>query len=225
MNWFEPIDSYCERLEPGFLGRASQRRHQSGLCCCRLYLRFEGGNRTAGSDAWVKGLCLWVVVIGIGSFLFHTFANRWSVQADVVPIQIFIFAYTLFALRRLAGLGWIRSSLGFILIFGVLIGAMTQVPRGWFEVTNGSLGYAPAFIILLGFALYFLVRGQPVGHPLLLAGGLFAVSLSFRSVDMAVCDGFPLGTHFMWHVLNGTLLGVLCLAAVRHGGENAANKR
>jgi hypothetical protein len=37
--------------------------------------------------------------------------------------------------------------------------------------------------------------------------GILAVSLVFRSIDQAVCPGFPLGTHFLWHVLNAVMLG------------------
>ena len=50
-----------------------------------------------------------------------------------------------------------------------------------------------------------------------MASGLFAISLTFRSLDGPLCNVFPLGTHFMWHILNGVLLGWLLLTMIRHG--------
>ena len=46
-----------------------------------------------------------------------------------------------------------------------------------------------------------LARGFVIGAVILL------VSLTFRSVDERVCDHIPLGTHFLWHILNGIMLG------------------
>ena len=50
----------------------------------------------------------------------------------------------------------------------------------------------------------------------------FTVSLVFRTVDNQVCGGFPLGTHFVWHLLNGVLLFLLGHAATRRWQDLAA---
>jgi hypothetical protein len=52
------------------------------------------------------------------------------------------------------------------------------------------------------------------------AAGTLAVSLTFRSIDMTVCDALPLGTHFLWHSLNGLALYLL-LGAGLIGRSNA----
>jgi hypothetical protein len=59
--------------------------------------------RAARGDRVVVILCWWVVAIGIGSGLFHTFANRLTMLADVIPIAVFTLAYTGFAIRRYLG--------------------------------------------------------------------------------------------------------------------------
>ena len=46
--------------------------------------------------------------------------------------------------------------------------------------------------------------------------GMLAVSLIFRTIDEAVCGAFPLGTHFLWHILNAVLLGWMIRVLVRH---------
>jgi hypothetical protein len=40
------------------------------------------------------------------------------------------------------------------------------------------------------------------------------MSLIFRSIDMAVCPELPLGTHFLWHLLNAVVLYLLLRAAL-----------
>jgi hypothetical protein len=51
---------------------------------------------------------------------------------------------------------------------------------------------------------------------------VFTVSLVFRTVDQAICGAFPLGTHFVWHVLNAAVLFVLLNVAITHGPRAAA---
>ncbi|CCV04390.1 hypothetical protein MESS2_1270080 [Mesorhizobium metallidurans STM 2683] len=35
--------------------------------------------------------------------------------------------------------------------------------------------------------------------------------------DPLVCGSFPPGTHFLWHILNAVMLGVLLAATARFG--------
>ncbi|MEL6793102.1 MAG: hypothetical protein AAFP78_06595, partial [Pseudomonadota bacterium] len=75
-------------------------------------------------------------------------------------------------------------------------------------------------IIIYGVALWRLGHGAAGG--MIATAALLSLSLTFRSVDEAVCGAFPLGTHFMWHILNGVLLGVVFAAFIRHGAPKAA---
>ena len=57
---------------------------------------------------------------------------------------------------------------------------------------------------------------------LLWAAAIFAVSLTLRSLDMALCDkvlieGRKVGTHFAWHVLNALALFLLLRASLEGG--------
>jgi hypothetical protein len=66
------------------------------------------------------------------------------------------------------------------------------------------------------------VKGHTAGRYLLAAGGIFFVSMLFRTIDLEVCDltrvgGHALGTHFLWHILNGTALYLLLRAAILSG--------
>jgi hypothetical protein len=150
-----------------------------------------------------------IAAVGFGSFAFHTLATRWAMWLDVVPIGLFIYGYFLLAMRRFLLLSWSSALMllvGFIALSTVL-GSL--VPR---EVLNGSSGYLPALAALI--ILGSMLRRNRVGQTLLVAAGLFVVSLTFRIVDLDVCVAWPLGTHFLWHLLNAALLYAVIWAAV-----------
>jgi hypothetical protein len=56
-----------------------------------------------------------------------------------------------------------------------------------------------------------------VAQALLLASAVFAISLTFRSIDRLACELVPTGTHFLWHLCNATVLFVLMRAALAFG--------
>jgi hypothetical protein len=83
---------------------------------------------------------------------------------------------------------------------------------------NGSVGYLPAAAALLIVGALCLRKGEgEPGRALLAAACVFAMSLVFRSMDQAVCTTLPIGTHFLWHILNAAVLGILMIAAIAHG--------
>ncbi|MEO0498085.1 MAG: ceramidase domain-containing protein [Pseudomonadota bacterium] len=214
-GWFEAIDIYCERTDASYWAEPINAISNLAFIVSGL-LAFRYA-RKLGADPFVQGLCLWVGVIGIGSFLFHTHANAWSSLADVIPIQIFILAYTLFALRRYLALGWPSSIMGTLLLIVGLGFLVSQAPQWLYDATNGSLSYAPAFVILFGIGGYLMADGHPAARGIIGAGAVFVLSLTIRSVDMAVCEAVPVGVHMFWHIFNGVLLGILCVTAARHG--------
>jgi hypothetical protein len=80
------------------------------------------------------------------------------------------------------------------------------------RLLNGSVGYLPALAALIAVAL--TARERSTRHNLGLAAVIFAISLAFRTVDIAICPQFLLGTHFIWHILNAVLLYVLLRTAM-----------
>jgi hypothetical protein len=95
--------------------------------------------------------------------------------------------------------------------------------RGVFppETLNGSVFYAPAWLGLALMALGLALRRDALAPRFAGAWALFTVSLAFRTVDEAVCPAFPLGTHFLWHLLNAPLLYLLVDALIRSRGAGA----
>jgi hypothetical protein len=233
MSWSEQVFNYCERgLDGSFWAEPFNALSNGAFlaAAAAAAVRLYGTpSITPGRDD--KRLALWGLIgltttIGIGSFLFHTFATRWALIADVGPITVFMIAYLSYALRVFLGLGWppIAVILPVFLLSGSAASAVTCGPTGAAGTEepclNGSLGYAPALVSLWIVGLIAMRRGLAAGRALLAAASVFLVSMALRTVDRDVCDathllGHVRGTHSLWHALNALTLHLLLQAAVR----------
>lgn len=169
---------------------------------------------------WLSGNA---IVIGIGSFLFHTVAEPWAGAADTTPILMFILGFFAVVMNRLVGLGWGRALLamvGFLVAF-VALSTVLRYTVG--PYVGGSQSYFPAFVALVATGWWLKTRrAHPAGPALIQAGWVFLVSLTFRALDEPLCDVWPLGTHFLWHVLNGLVFWILLRALILHGRRPGA---
>ena len=58
--------------------------------------------------------------------------------------------------------------------------------------------------------------GRGRAPPMLIsAGAAFALALVFRILDEPLCESLPVGTHFLWHTLNGVAVLLTLLAVER----------
>ncbi len=217
MDWFRYIDSYCERIAPGFwdepLNAVSNAAFLIAAAAAAAYIR---RHESAGQDRPLWALTILVGIIGVGSFLFHTLATFWAMLADVIPISIFIYCYLGYALRRYLGAGWVVT-LGVLAVF--IAGSLSLDATVPAHVLNGSVGYLPALGALFAIAGLAAAKGHPAARGMAMAGLLLTVSLALRTIDSTVCATWPYGTHFLWHCLNATLLYVLLRTAANHGGR------
>jgi hypothetical protein len=212
---FAPLDNYCERTGPEFWSEPLNAATNLSFIIAGIIDLVLCRRARADQFAWL--LSVWVIVIGVGSGLFHTFANQLTLLADVLPILAFILLFTWYTLRRFLGLP-AMGSLGILVAFFVVTyGLVALAPDRLHTLTNGTLGYLPAFLGMLFFGGWLAMRGHPATRYVLAAAGVFLVSATFRSVDAAVCETLPVGTHFLWHTLNGVVLGILAAAAALHG--------
>ncbi len=215
MDWTRQLDGYCERLGPEFWAEPVNAVTNLAFIVAAV-VGWRAFRRRGGDDLAVAWLVVVVTAVGIGSFLFHTVATVWAALADVLPITIFILSYLALVLRRGFALPW-WAALGLTVVF---LPVSTAVEAGVGalagDALGGSEGYLPALAALVVCGAWLAGRDHALGRALLVAAGLFAVSLTFRTLDMPLCPVFPLGTHFLWHLLNGLLLGWLILALVRH---------
>lgn len=242
MQWSQKVFAYCERgLSPAFWAEPVNAVTNAAfivasLVALALLYRLPNHERTVMRHL----LIALVFIIGVGSFLFHTFATRWAAVADVAPIGVFMLAYLVYALRRFVGANVFWSLVGLAVFIGAMMAAgrlqcwdgqvgfdldLPEGARG--RCLNGSVGYLPAWaamILIGGYLTAFAadaVARRRTGPLVLAAGVVFTASIAFRSLDMALCQtvmiaGTPIGTHFMWHLLNGLTLFLLLVAAIKH---------
>jgi len=225
-HWRAKVDLYCERLGPGFWAEPLNAVSNAAFVLAAAY-GFVLWRRAGARDWPALGLVLAALAVAIGSFLFHTFAERWSLYADVIPITVFIYAYLLLALRRFVGLALgpaLAATAGFF-VFNVAFAPALRAAIGAAALAglNGSESYFPAALALLATGTWLVTAGarSRPGRALLLGAAVFVVSLTFRTLDTAVCGTLPFGTHFVWHTLNGLLLASLLRAAIAEGPRRA----
>lgn len=218
MDWTRHIDGYCERVGPGLWAEPLNAATNVAFVIAALvglWLALRSG-RLDGTVGWLVALTL---AVGTGSFLFHTHATVWAAVTDTGPILLFILSYVAIAMNRFAGFGWVGSILLMLAFLAGMVALSALLRVTLAPLIGGSSSYVPALVMLVGVGLWLRARAHPAGGGLLTAAGIFSVSLTFRAVDAPLCADWPVGTHFIWHLLNGTVLGLLLVTLIRHGAR------
>jgi hypothetical protein len=232
MSWSEQVFRYCERgQDPAFWAEPFNALTNGGFLIAAGVLAVRVRSLLPSlprSDVVVLGLLVTLAAsVGIGSFLFHTFATKWSRLADVVPIGMFMGAYLVFALRAFFHLSW-RTTLALLAAFlGVSsIAASIACPQQLTSITQaarepclkGAMGYIPA-LAALAITGTLLHRRHAASGRLLAAAGIFLAAIILRWLDRDLCAATTLlgkvrGTHALWHLLNAATVYVLIAAAI-----------
>ena len=141
-------------------------------------------------------LAVLIVGIGLGSTAFHVVGTPLARYFDIVPIVLFQLVFVWLYSRRVrhAGRATVAASLCAFVVASWLGDNSAAVP-------SGSLSYAPALGLGLGFGWYRRGLGPAGAMDLRVAAAVFLLGLIFRSLDPIVCPAFPHGTHFVWHLL------------------------
>lgn len=208
------IDIYCERLEPGLWAEPVNALTNAAFFIAAFFA-FMLARKHAVLNAHTCVLIVLLLLIGTGSTLFHTFATGWAQLSDVLPILLYQIAFIALYARHIIGLSTVKSALMLAAFFASIV-AVQQLPEDWL---NGSLGYAPALLFMLVLGLWHTKHARNERFGLLAAALTFIVSLTFRSIDMQICDQWPLGTHFLWHCLNGCVLYLTLRAYILNGSK------
>lgn len=202
MEWTREIDGYCERLDPGYWAEpVNAVTNAAFLIAAFIMWRRVRRQNMPLALAMVAILA----AIGVGSYLFHTHAQVWSALMDVVPILLFILVY-IFAINRDV---WnMRTSRALLLTVGFVPYAAATIPVfQWVPGLGGSAAYAPVPLLILIYAWLLRHRAFETARGLAIGACILIASIFFRSLDLPVCSALPLGTHFMWHILNAIMLG------------------
>ncbi|KZY48037.1 hypothetical protein A3731_07205 [Roseovarius sp. HI0049] len=211
MDWSASIDGYCERLGPAYWAEPVNAVTNAAFLIAAAVMawRLRGAHLPLAN-----AMVVLLAVIGVGSYLFHTHAERWAAMADTTAILAFILVYLYASSRDYLGLPklWALGAVGLFFPFAaLLVPVFAQVP-----VLSASAGYLPVVVLIAGFAAYLARRLPDTARGLAIGAGLLFLSITLRSLDMPLCDSWPVGTHFAWHLLNALLLGWMIEVYRRH---------
>jgi len=189
------LDLYCERVGPGLWAEPLNAVTNAAFLLA-AWAAWRMAQRVHGLSTGTWVLVALIVTVGIGSTLFHTFATPWARVLDSGPILLFQLSYLWLYGRRIVKLGAAPVT-GLLAVFVMAAYAGRQFPH----VLNRSLIYAPAALVIVGLGVYHSRTQTAARRSLPAAAAVFVVAVVFRTVDAAVCPVFPLGTHFLWHLL------------------------
>lgn len=222
MDWFATVDIYCERVGTGFWAEPVNALSNLAFPVAALW---AAGTAMARTE---RSAMIWIPIalaasIGLGSFLFHTVANRWSELADTGPIWTFVALYILAVATRMRGRAPSLPTITALVLGALAVVVFLATGEGGANVgtapppslLNGSAQYAPALAALVICAVLMARSAHPLRGWIYAATGVFLVSLIARTLDMRLCDSLPLGTHFLWHLLNALMVGLLLQLLIR----------
>ncbi|WP_296420274.1 ceramidase domain-containing protein [Pseudooctadecabacter sp.] len=209
MNWFEQFDGYCERTDFTYWSEPLNALTNASFIIAAILM----WTRVAHLF-WGRVLCAVLFAIGVGSYLFHTHATAWAALADVAPIGIFILVYLFVVNRHMVGWPLWASMigvLGFLPFAAGITLALDPVP--FFGTSNF---YWSVPILLLAYAALYRRQMPHTARGFVIGAAILSLSITLRSLDMPLCDAFPVGTHIFWHILNGIMLGWMIEVYRRH---------
>lgn len=221
-DWSVPITgAYCERTAPGFWGEPLNAS-SSLLVVVVSLLALVHVLRTRSLSPGLIAMMALALAIGIGSFLWHTFATRWAELADVLPIWAFVALYGAAVLkdsvRPPIGLPVAVAFGAVVFVAGLALSMRDTHMLG--DTVSGSTQYLPALFVVLATGRMVWKERHPSFRLTVVAVALFLLSFVFRSLDMPLCSVVTFGTHFLWHVTNCLAFGVLLAALIRFAPGN-----
>lgn len=208
MDWFGPVDVYCERHAQGFGGEPLNML--TGLAFLGVGL-MALRRAPSGAD---RSLALALALVGVASAVQHGFALVVTVWADLAANISYLVLLGSLMLRRLGGISAPAAGLA----AGATVLALNTAPVGP-ALRAVSPVLADVFFLLLlilaGLALA-LRRAEPeTSRGLAVSALLLAIGLPFRLLDGALCPVWPIGTHWVWHLLNAASAAMLLAALAR----------
>ena len=215
MDWFKPADIYCERMNAAFWAEPVNAISNVAfvLAAIVLYTHRQQPARLLGTL---------ILLIGIGSFLFHTFANRITGFLDVFFIGVYLVTYAWLWPKWVQGSGPLTqliSVAALLLAVASSVLSVATLEHIWPNLPPGS--YLGAWFYVIGLATLCAKDRQKASFWLWTTAGLFLVSMTARQLDMPLCEQLG-GTHWIWHVVNAMVLFVSARALLAGATQQGA---
>jgi hypothetical protein len=161
-----------------------------------------------------------LIACGIGSGIWHGFRDGTALFWEVRAGLFFLLGLAICWSRRLwSPLGAVVFVIAFVVTF--------QYSREYLSVGNQRWVAAAPSVILFGsiLATQTVMRSKKAAMLGLLAMALSLTALGFRTYDREVCDVFPIGTHWLWHIFNSAGGFTAMLAIITLQTQGAPRRR
>ncbi len=138
-----------------------------------------------------------ILLIGIGSLIWHIIPTTATFFMDVIPIALFLILYLFFLLDKIVKRKMIAMSVMGVYLLVVILGFII------FPTFFSSYGgiYILTLLFLGGTAIAAFLK-KILFKETSIIFLLFLLAFIVRQLDLVVCPFFPLGTHFVWHTIN-----------------------
>jgi hypothetical protein len=207
------VDNYCERTDGSFWSEPLNAVSNVSFLIASVaaWLLVRRTARELGRPAGeLYALPVMIFLIFVGSSAFHTTATRWGLAADSGSIGVYMVYFIALWPKLYWDLPWRRAWLGgpIFLAFTALLTLVPGLPGMYLSAVVG-------LVVLAGFLFFSKHEDRrPHWRWYLAAAVVFAVSLTARTLDGPLCGSMPIGTHYIWHALNGVVLYLVTRAAV-----------
>jgi hypothetical protein len=216
------IDIYCERTSSALDAEPFNALSNIAFliaAACAWRLQFHHLNRAASK--LTPTLIALTAIVGLGSFLFHTVATLWAEWGDIIPIMVFMLLYLWFILTSFFDWSFWTKFFALSIFFAATFSLQLAAPSTFLM---GGVLYMPALFAMATIGGVLYPRLPAAGRVMIAATAVFLLSLTARTLDAPVCTSFPLGTHFLWHLLNALLLYLLLRIGILYAPRQGARQ-
>lgn len=204
------IGHYCGRFSDSFWGEPQNSLSNIAFIVAAGFgLAVWKSNERR--DGFQLALIALAALIGVGSFVFHSMPNTFTLQLDLIPIQLFGLAAFFYLARFEFGLSVWAALMTIILFFLLRQSWLLIAPAG---ALGGGITHIPTLVLVLGSGVWLYLHGRRPGRYLLAASSFYVAALAVRSVDLPLCSIFPFGFHWLWHCLTASVAGAVLLGLI-----------
>lgn len=194
----QSVVEYCERVGNSFLSEPINLFSNLAFFVAAYLAYKQITNLKLGTP--YKIIALLILTIGIGSAAWHSVRTPFAHAMDFLPIFAFFLVYLYQLVKRLTTNKYLPA----LATFGFL--ALQIVVSVMFpSVLNGSVRHVVNLFLLSGL-LHVLKSQKKLGKYFIWMFFCYLMAVIFRSLDNAVCSYFPIGTHFLWHMLTASVV-------------------
>lgn len=190
-----PQPSYCERTTNSFFSEPINLFTNSAFLISAIFAYKLIKAKSIKESVYY--FFPWLIfLIGFGSTSWHFYRSPITLILDALPVYIFL-GLSLFVLfKKLLQ----NSKLAFGII-GLFILLQIFLTVNFPYLLNNSIRHVANATLLLILIFWAYKKYGKAALQLFFVFAVYVAGIIFRTIDMQICPIFPIGTHFLWHLM------------------------